>query len=421
MKSATLQKIVIIAAILMTAVMAAQLYWLRETYTLEEKEFNVKVHTALRTVVEQIRVSRQDTTPFVEEVEQPQHNYFIANIRYPVDSDQVEFLLRNAFEAYNVYTTFKFGVYDARSGRMRFVRYIRSAPTRFEKNDPNVPLPAVKRNYSYIGVYFPNRERFIITELNFWIYSTLALMLVILGFAISIFKLVRQKQLSEIQKDFINNMTHEFRTPISTIQLSTEVIKNFSAVQSNQRIFNYANIIENEVNHLEEQVERVLQVARLERHTGHMKKEQVNVHDIILQSAQDFESMIRQKEGEFKLILNATHSVIMADRLHFTNIIFNLVDNAIKYSLKPLVTIITADYKNGVSISVQDNGIGIPRQYQKFLFTKFFRVPTGNLHEVKGFGLGLNYVKLYTKAFNGTVEVDSEAGKGSIFTLYFPN
>lgn len=421
MKSATLQKIVIIAAILMTAVLAAQLYWLRETYTLEEKEFNVKVHTALRTVVEQIRVSRQDTTPFVEEVEQPQHNYFIANIRYPADSDQVEFLLRNAFEAYNVYTTFKFGVYDARSGRMTFVRYIRSAPTRFEKNDPNVPLPIIKRNYNYIGVYFPNRERFIITELNFWIYSTIALMLVILGFAISIFKLVRQKQLSEIQKDFINNMTHEFRTPISTIQLSTEVIKNFSAVQSNQRIFNYANIIENEVNHLEEQVERVLQVARMERHTGHMKKEQVNVHDIILQSAQDFESMIRQKEGEFKLILNASQPIITADRLHFTNIIFNLVDNAIKYSVKPLVTIITADYKNGISISVQDNGIGIPRQYQKFLFTKFFRVPTGNLHEVKGFGLGLNYVKLYTKAFNGTVQVDSETGKGSIFTLYFPN
>ncbi len=421
MRSATLQKIVIIAATLMTFVLAAQLYWLKATYSLEEKEFNVKVHTALRTVVEQIRVSRQDTAPFIEVVEQPLRNYFLANIKYPVDSDQVEFLLKSAFEAYNVFTTFKFGVYDARTDKMKYIRYIRSAPAPFEKEDPNVVLPVFKKKFNYIGVFFPNRERFIINELNFWIFSTAALMIVILGFAISIFKLVRQKQLSEIQKDFINNMTHEFRTPISTIQLSTEVIKNFPAVQSNQRIFNYANIIENEVNHLEEQVERVLQVARLERHTSDLQKEQVNVHDIIRQSAQDFESVIQVKEGEFRLILNATHYMILADKLHFTNIIFNLVDNAIKYSVKPLVTIITADYKNGVSVSIQDNGIGIPRQYQKFLFTKFFRVPTGNLHEVKGFGLGLNYVKLYTKAFNGTVQLESEPGKGSIFTLYFPD
>lgn len=417
MKSSTLRIIVTGATILIVLVMGAQLYWLKKTYALEEKAFNVKVHSALRSVVEAVRFARKDNTPFAEMITQPRPNYFIARLKYPADSDEVEFLLKKAFEEYNVFTSFRFGLYNAATGQWEHQRFITSGET--SDGYSSESLPVIRQPYNYIGVLFPNRRAFIIHEMDFWIYSTLLLLLVIIGFAITIFKLLRQRQLSEIQKDFINNMTHEFRTPISTIQLSTEVLKKNRSVNADPRLFRYASIIENEVNHLEGQVDRVLQVAKMEKHALHLEKEPVNIHEVIAQTVQDFDHAIRQKGGLFWLELKATRPVLTADRLHFTNILFNLVDNAIKYAVQPEVTITTADDGRGVMVSVADNGIGIPQKYHKFLFTKFFRVPTGNLHEVKGFGLGLNYVKLYTRAFNGNIVMQSEPGKGSIFTLRF--
>jgi two-component system phosphate regulon sensor histidine kinase PhoR len=417
MKSSTLRTIVIGVTTLIVLVMGIQLYWVSKTYALEEKEFNIKVNSALRSVVEAIRFSHKDTSPFAGVITQPRHDYFIADTKYKADSDEVEFLLKKAIEEYNIFTNFKFGIYNTEEKKLTHIRYIPSGQT---DQDPGTPLPLIDKPYNYIGVLFPNRESFIIHQMDFWIFSTIFLLLVIIGFGISIFKLFRQKQLSEIQKDFINNMTHEFRTPISTIQLSTEVLKNNKAIQDNQRLFHYASIIENEANHLENQVDRVLQVAKMESRSLQLEKEPINVHDIICQTVHDFENTIRQKNGRFRLDLQATRPVIIADRLHFTNILFNLADNAIKYADKPEVVFHTADEKKGIRICIQDNGPGIPQKYQKFLFTKFFRVPTGNLHEVKGFGLGLNYVKLYTKSFDGEVQLKSEPEKGSNFILRFP-
>jgi two-component system phosphate regulon sensor histidine kinase PhoR len=417
MKSSTLRTIVISVTVLIVLIMGVQLYWVSKTYRLEEKEFNIKVNSALRSVVEAIRFSHKDTSPFAGVITQPLHDYFIADTKYPADSSQVEFLLKKAIEEYNIFTNFKFGIYHTTSRKLTHIRYIPSGQT---APDPGTTLPLFHRPYNYIGVLFPNRESFIIHQMGFWIFSTILLLLVIIGFGITIFKLFRQKQLSEIQKDFINNMTHEFRTPIATIQLSTEVLKNNQGIQANQRLFQYASIIENEANHLENQVDRVLQVARQENHSLHLEKTPVDVHEVIGQTVHDFENSIHQKGGRFRLELHATRPVIIADRLHFTNILFNLADNAIKYAPCPLVVFRTFDHHQGITIRVEDNGPGIPRKYQKFLFTKFFRIPTGNLHEVKGFGLGLNYVKLYTNSFGGTIRVQSEPGKGSNFILNFP-
>lgn len=404
--------------ILLVLVMGVQLYWLSKTYALEEKEFNIKVNSALRSVVEAIRFSNQDTEPFAGEITQPKQNYFIANTKYEADSDVVEFLLKKAIEEYNIFTSFKFGIYNAHTGKMEHIRYVPFTST--AEKYASRPLPDIQRPYNFIGVFFPNRKSFIIHEMGFWIFSTLLLLIVIIGFGISIFKLFQQKQLSEIQKDFINNMTHEFRTPISTIQLSTEVIKDNPHIQSNRRLFQYAHIIENEANHLHNQVDRVLQVARMENHPFHLEKERLDVHEILQQVVYDFENTIKQKGGGFEQHLEASHPVIMADRLHLTNIFFNLVDNAIKYSPNPHIIIRTEDHKKGVLIFIKDNGPGIAKKYHKFLFTKFFRVPTGNIHAVKGFGLGLNYVKLFTRAFHGRITLQSDIGKGCTFVLYFP-
>lgn len=417
MKSSLLRTIVIGVTLLLVVVMGVQLYWVTKTYKLEEKEFNIKVNSALRSVVETIRNSHQDNTPFAGVVSQMKHNFFIADTKYLPDSDQTEFMLKKAIEEYDIFTNFKFGIYNASEKRLSNIHYVSYG----EKNpDPGTPLPVIDQPYNYIGVLFPNRDSFIIHQMDFWIFSTLCLLVVIIGFGISIYQLFRQKQLSEIQKDFINNMTHEFRTPISTIQLSTEFLKKNISIQSNQRLFHYTNIIENEANHLEEQVERVLQVAHMENHLLHLENQPVNVHEIIMQTIHEFDHAIKQKEGHFQLDLKAVHPVIFADKLHFTNILFNLADNAIKYAEQPTVIFHTEDQKDQIVVSIRDNGPGIALKYQKYLFTKFFRVPTGNLHEVKGFGLGLNYVKLYTKSFHGDIRVESEPGKGCNFILVFP-
>ncbi len=404
---------------LLVVVMGFQLYWLNKTYNLEENEFNNKVSSALRSMIETMRYYRHDTAPFAGGISQPLPNYFIVQTKYKIDTDQLAFQLKKVIEEFYIFTSYKFGVYDARLDRMTHVHYM-SYNKQHERHRTD-PLPVLKRPYNYIGVYFPDRESYIIREMSFWVFSTVLLLVVIIGFGVSLVKLFKQRQLSEIQKEFINNMTHEFRTPISTIQISTEVLKNNPSIQANKRLSQYTGIIEKESYHLEGQVERVLQVAKMENRSVHLQKEPINVHEIIRDAIVNFEAKLKLKEGRFILSLEATRPLIMADRLHFINILFNLIDNAVKYVADhPVITLATADHKGGIAIAVSDNGPGIPEKYQKFLFTKFFRVPTGNLHEVKGFGLGLNYVKTYVKAHRGHVKVASKPQKGCTFTIYFP-
>ena len=417
MKSSTLRKLVVIGALLMICVLAAQVYWLQKTYALEEKEFNVKVHSALNEVVQRIRLSQRDSMPFIEAVERPAANYYIADIKYRINGDSIENYLKQALEENDLFTTYQFGIYNAATKKFEHVETESFNP----EDSPHIqPFPSIHKDENYLAVLFTNRRKYIISEMNFWIFSTLALILVIIAFAVTLLILLRQKLLSEIQKDFINNMTHEFRTPISTIQLSIEVLKQATPVQQNARLLNYTRIIEHESAHLEQQVERVLQIAQIERANPRLQIEKLDAHAIIQRCVMDFEYMIQQKSGRFILNLQARQTCIEADAVHFTNILFNLIDNAIKYSPVPVITLHTWNDAQRIFISVQDNGIGIPRQYHKLLFSQFFRVPTGNLHEVKGFGLGLNYVKLYTRAFKGKVSVESEPGKGSNFTLSFP-
>ena len=418
MKSSTLRTMVLGITTLLVVVMGFQLYWLNKTYKLEENEFNNKVSSALRAMMETMRYYRNDTSPFAGNISQPRPNYFMVQTKYKTDTEQLAFQLKKVIEEFYIFTSYKFGVYDSQTDSMTAVQYM-------SYNDQHIrhkttPLPTLHRPYDYIGVYFPDREAYIIREMGFWVFSTVLLLVVIIGFGISLFKLFKQKQLSEIQKEFINNMTHEFKTPVATIQIAAEVFKDNAYVQQHKRLFQYTGIIEKEANHLENQIDRVLQVAKLENSRNPLQKEPVNVHELIDEVRLHFKDQLRHKQGHFICQPHATRPVILADRLHFINILFNLIDNAIKYTEQPEITLATADWGKGIQIAVSDNGPGIPEKYQKFLFTKFFRVPTGNIHAVKGFGLGLNYVKTYTRALNGQIKVESKPEKGCTFTLYFP-
>ena len=232
---------------------------------------------------------------------------------------------------------------------------------------------------------------------------------------------MKQKKLSEIKNDFINNMTHELKTPISTIALSSEVLMSSEIANDKERLFNYAQIIKNENNRLKNQVERVLKVATLDKEIE-LNKSKIDIHKLITKVISNFDLALKEKKAVVNRSLDASNFETMADEIHLTNIFQNLIDNAIKYSYQrvPAISVSTVNQKEAIQIVIQDNGIGMAKENLKLIFDKFYRVPTGNVHNVKGFGLGLNYVKTMVEEHNGTIEVESELEKGTKFILTLP-
>jgi len=224
-----------------------------------------------------------------------------------------------------------------------------------------------------------------------------------------------------MKNDFISNMTHEFKTPISTISLACEVLNDKSVQKSPERVDSFIKMIGDENKRLSVLVENILQTAILDKGELKLQIQDINIHTIIENVMVNIKLQVENKEGEIKTDLSAKNPVVKADRLHITNIIFNLVDNALKYSNgKPKINISTKNNNYGILIVVEDNGIGISKENQKHIFDTMYRVSTGNVHNVKGFGLGLSYVKTVVEKHNGIINVDSTIGKGSTFTIYLP-
>jgi two-component system phosphate regulon sensor histidine kinase PhoR len=273
----------------------------------------------------------------------------------------------------------------------------------------------------YFGVLFPNKTAFILLQLDFWMYSSIVILLIIIFFSYTIFVMLRQKKLTDIRTDFVNNMTHELKTPISTIGLSAEAISQPTVQEDRGRLNQYINIIKSENGRLKTQVERVLQIASLTPKKVQLRNDRMDIHELLKTASDTFQVQASDKDGKLTFTPGAAHHWVKGDVVHITNVIHNLLDNAIKYAENnPVVTVRTYnDHDKNLLVEVADNGVGISRQHQKMIFEKFYRVPTGDLHSVRGFGLGLFYVKTVLKAHKANIKVHSEPGKGSTFTLIF--
>ncbi|MDO9000707.1 MAG: HAMP domain-containing sensor histidine kinase [Bacteroidota bacterium] len=274
----------------------------------------------------------------------------------------------------------------------------------------------------YLIVRFPNQSNDVFKEM--WpllITSSIVIVILIFSFYYIMANNLKQKKLSIIKNDFISNMTHEFKTPISTISLASEMLGDSSIAQTPEKQQRYLKMIRDENKRLSVLVESILQTSILDKGEFILKLSEVDVHEIINTAINNTQLLIDQRHGSIQTNLNATKFKLQADRVHLTNIIFNLVDNAIKYSKGvPEIVISTQNTAEGIMIKVKDNGIGISKENQRKIFDKFYRVPTGNVHNVKGFGLGLSYVLAVVLKHNGTISVDSEVGKGSTFNLHLP-
>ncbi|MGZ4118924.1 MAG: sensor histidine kinase, partial [Bacteroidia bacterium] len=274
----------------------------------------------------------------------------------------------------------------------------------------------------YLSVFFPSQKKYLLSSMWGLLLVSLSFVIaLVFSFYYTISTIFRQKKLSEIKNDFISNMTHEFKTPISTISLAVEVLNDKSVEKSQDRINNYVKMIGDENKRLSLLVENILQTAILDKGEFKLKVQPIDIHNLIEQTIHNIKLQVEDKEGEIEIELNATEPLITGDRVHVTNIIFNLIDNALKYSkANPKIKISTRNDKEGIFIAVQDNGIGISKENQKRIFDTMYRVPTGNIHNVKGFGLGLSYVKAVVEKHGGSIQVESELGKGSTFTLFLP-
>ena len=271
-------------------------------------------------------------------------------------------------------------------------------------------------------VLFPQKRNYIRSTLMPFIIAAILFTGIIMSiFSYTIFVILRQKKVSEMKTDFMNNMTHEFKTPIATISLAADSMTNPSSINNPEKIKRFANIIKQENKRMHKQVEQVLNSARWEKKEVQIHLEPVDLHQIIERAVQNISLQVEQKGGVIEMSLDAEKTLMSLDKTHISNIIHNLLDNANKYTPKnPKISILTRNVNRGIEVVIEDNGIGIGREPKKHIFEKFYRVHTGNRHDVKGFGLGLSYVKTIIELHGGRVSVESELGKGSRFTLLFP-
>lgn len=406
---------IIFGIVSIIGIIAVQVYWVKKAFDLKEQQFRQTVMVALQDVANNI--SRLYKLSDIENpVTQLSSDYYVVNLRIPLDKEILEHYLTEEFARQQLRTDFEYGIYDCDTDNIVYGGFINAnyevgntKPKALEKTD---------KYLNYFGVRFPNKSSYVASKLDIWIVSSIITLVVMAFFGYSMFVILRQKRLSEVQRDFVNNMTHEFQTPISTIQVATDVLNHPKILEQPERMKKYVQIIKQENNRLKNQVETVLATARLTRGSLEMNVELQELHSLI----HEVTGSVKAELGENLIFeLNADRTSLYADRVHLINVIRNLVENAIKYSSKPAtVTIATRNIPEGIVLEIKDKGIGIPKEYQSKIFDKFYRVPTGNVHNVKGFGLGLSYVKQIVKAHRWKINVKSEYKQGTTFAITIP-
>ncbi|OQX73713.1 MAG: hypothetical protein B6D61_12240 [Bacteroidetes bacterium 4484_249] len=418
MKSNQIRIAVILGSISIVGIILFQLYWVNESFGLAEKQFNQTVEISLYNVAEKMVTFNGHELPNENPVRQISSNYFIVDINDIIDAQILDHYLKTEFEYSNINIDYEYAIYDCETDKMVFGNYINPSDN---NNNKERKFQKYDEFTYYFGIIFPSKTMYILNSMNIWFISSFVLITALIFFAYAIFIILRQKRLSEIQKDFINNMTHEFKTPISTIGISANVLSDPDIAGDPERLSNYAAIIADQNNRIKNQIEKVLQVARIEKKKLKLKKEITDLHQLINEVAHNFTLNIKDLKGEIKLDLQAKNFTINADKLHLTNAIYNLIDNSVKYRKEiPQIYINTYNKHDKLILEIRDNGIGIEKKYVKKIFDKFFRVPVGNVHNVRGFGIGLSYVKNIIDAHKWKTVVESSPGKGSSFKIIFP-
>jgi len=408
--------VVLLGAIAIIGIIVIQMYFMKREWSNKEKQFAQTVSIALRNVATKIYLFNHTMPSTPNPVRQLSSNYFVVDMNSELDANILEHYLRTEFEKYNIQNDFEYSIYNCETDVMEYGNYLFNNGT-VKQDALSVDLPKYSGYNYYFGVNFPLLDNTIAGEMTIWFFLVGILAVSVIFFAYSIFVILKQKKLSELQRDFINNMTHEFKTPIASINIAADVISNPDSIKEPERILTYGSVIKQEVIRLNDQVDKVLQIARIEKSGIHLRLEILELNSILNNVVEN----CLANNGD-KVIITTNLSTepfyVEADRNHLTNIFYNLLDNAVKYSGdSPVISIQATRKFNKVFVSISDNGPGIEKIHHKKVFRKFYRVPTANIHDVKGFGLGLFYVKSICDAHRWKISLDPTPEKGTTFIL----
>ncbi len=418
--------IVILITLSVLGILLIQMSWINKALDLKHENFQRSADKSLKDIALEIQsefISKQPslpmnkkTTQYVLETKFTTQGYFT--------KEELHGIIETELKQNNIKQPFEFCILDMFKNPL----FLSDG---FKPQDLNQGYTfsiglandnsAMQQEVLYIKI--PEDNGVVIREMLWMIIVSIVFTtIIILAFFVTVRTLFNQKKLSEIKSDFINNMTHELKTPLATISLAIDALTNEKVIHDVDKIKIYSSMIKEENKRMNKQVEKILQAARLEKEEIKLNVQELDTHEIIHKVADNMMLQIKEKNGTLSLDLTAVNHNIEADEVHFSNIIFNLLDNAMKYSDKaPQIEVVTLNTGNGMlSIKVKDNGIGMDKETQARIFEKFYRAHTGNLHNVKGFGLGLSYVKAIVDAHNGKIKVESTPGKGSIFTIILP-
>jgi two-component system phosphate regulon sensor histidine kinase PhoR len=414
---------IIVMTIALIGLMGIQIYWINNASAVKEATFQRTVTDVLSKVVNKIekleKRKASEANPYEGMLNFNRHLLYE---RFITES-QLDSLILLELNIRGIDTRFEFGIYNPerdvflieKDPGMRKILIEKGSAARLFVSD-------IFKSPEYLLLYFPHEKQFLLTELwGMLLISIILIIVIVYSFTYTITTIFRQKKLSEMKNDFINNMTHEFKTPISTISLACEALSDHDIVRSPEFTESYINIILEENKRLATMAEKILQTAVIEKGQLKMKRERIDLHEVITDVIKNIRIQVEIKDGVIRKQCKATNPVLLGDKVHLTNLVYNLLDNANKYSpRKPVITIRTENTSNGILLTIEDHGIGISKGEQKKIFDKLYRVPTGNIQEVRGFGLGLSYVKAIVEEHHGRISLDSEINKGTTFRVFLP-
>ena len=404
-----------ISSVALLIVLIIQVNWIFRTAKIKEELFNERANIVLSRTTDALSADKETCIKIEACAEMDSASGL--NIKLGKNEvHKIDSLLKHYMKFYNFHIDYSFVVAKpgfAAENENGFADYIYNKPLDDTRGRSEIELKLI----------FPEKKQFIMAEMGpLFITSVILILVVLVLFWRTILSLMKEKLISEHTTDFLNNMTHEFKTPLTNIALAGKMIFKDSSVRQEDKIKHYSGIILEENEKLRLQVEQVLSMTALERGEIPLQKSELDLHVLITESLTSISLQVENKQGNLKLSLNAARFVIMGDSTHLSNAICNLVDNAIKYSCeKPELSVQTSNIGQNLIVSVSDEGIGIEKEYQKRVFDKFFRVLNGDVHDVKGFGLGLAYTKKIVELHGGTIELFSEKGQGTTFTITFPD
>lgn len=398
-----------------------QAYYVKQSFNKEATEFHQAVSIALRNTAKGI--AKYNNAKLTEKglIVRESSNFYEVMVNTPIDQPVLAVLLETEFEKQGLQLPFEYGIYDCSTNELVYSECC-NVPS--VKKAINIKKKKAKKTdiTNYFVVKFPEKDSYVYQHLGSVLFFSGLILAACIILAVSIFIILRQKRFSDLMKDFVNNMTHEFKTPISSIKISADVLLNHPLIEDDKRLHQYAKIIKEQNQRLNDQVEKVLQIAKMESSTFILKPEILDVNDLLKEVCLHNQWRVRDQGGILEYELNASHSKIKADRFHLSNVFSNLLDNAIKYSRdKPHVFLRTYDKDRACVIEIQDQGIGIKKEELPYLFQKFYRVSTGDVHDVKGFGIGLYYVKRICDEHGFELNIESEYNKGTIVRILVKN